>query len=101
MFRAISHRWHSSFRFKLILATVVMITLTVTIYSGSLFWRHARATELNQKERATRLASQLAESLSLPMYEFNALAVAGDRAGLPNSRSMHACSCLGRTGLLR
>ncbi len=32
-------------------------------------------SEANQKERATRLASLLAESLALPMYEFNILAV--------------------------
>jgi signal transduction histidine kinase/HPt (histidine-containing phosphotransfer) domain-containing protein len=72
---ALSYRWRSSFRFKLILATIVLITLTVTIYSGLLFWHHARASETDQKERATRLASLLAESLALPMYEFNSLAV--------------------------
>ncbi|MEC5385071.1 ATP-binding protein [Uliginosibacterium sp. H3] len=75
MIEALSHRWRSSFRFKLILATIVLITLTVTIYSGLLFWHHARASETGQKERATRLASLLAESLALPMYEFNSLAV--------------------------
>lgn len=75
VFKAISHRWRSSFRFKLIIATVVLITLTVSIYSGLLYWHHARTSEISQKERATRLGSLLAESLALPMYEFNTLAV--------------------------
>ncbi|MDB5800851.1 MAG: hypothetical protein JWL63_1790 [Rhodocyclales bacterium] len=75
MFKSISRRWRSSFRFKLIFATITLITLTVTIYSGLLFWHHAHASEISQKERATRLASLLAESLALPMYEFNILAV--------------------------
>ena len=75
MFKKISHRWRSSFRFKLILATILLITLTVTIYSGLLFWHNAHVSEVNQKERATRLASLLAESLALPMFEFNILAV--------------------------
>jgi signal transduction histidine kinase/DNA-binding response OmpR family regulator len=75
VFEAISHRWRSTFRFKLIFATVVLITLAVTVYSGLLYWHHAYVSEASQKERATRLASLLAESLALPMYEFNTLAV--------------------------
>ncbi|HEX5127119.1 MAG TPA: ATP-binding protein, partial [Rhodocyclaceae bacterium] len=75
MLKAVSSRWRSSFRFKLILATIASISLTVAAYSGLLFWHQAHVSELEQKERATRLASLLAESLAHPMYEFNVLAV--------------------------
>ncbi|HSD37406.1 MAG TPA: ATP-binding protein [Rhodocyclaceae bacterium] len=98
MIEALSHRWRSSFRFKVILATIVLITLTVTIYSGLLYWHHARASETDQKERATRLASLLAESLALPMYEFNALAVEAGVKALASHADVRRVRVMDTTG---
>ena len=73
--RNILSLWRRSFRFKLILITILSITLTVGVYSVVIYWRHAQAAESAQKERAERLAGLMAESLAHPMYEFNTVAV--------------------------
>ncbi|GAB2896012.1 hypothetical protein GCM10027046_26710 [Uliginosibacterium flavum] len=68
-------RWQASFRFRLVVATIVAITVMVGLYSTVQYVRHVHTAEAAQKARAEGLASLMAESLAQPMFDFNTVAV--------------------------
>ncbi|MBS1210445.1 MAG: hypothetical protein H6R19_2843 [Proteobacteria bacterium] len=68
-------RWQSSFRFRLVFATITAITLIVALYTVVQYLRHVQTAESGQKIQAERLADLMAESLAQPMFDFNTVAV--------------------------
>lgn len=68
-------KWHTSFRFRLLVATVFAVMVAVILSSGLQYWRHVKAVEVAQRQLAERLATLMADSLARPLFDFNTLAV--------------------------
>lgn len=68
-------RWRTSFRFRMVMATVGAITIAVAIISSIQYAYQVAAAERIQSVRAERLADLMADSLAQPLYEFNDVAV--------------------------
>ncbi|WP_169558556.1 PAS domain S-box protein [Uliginosibacterium gangwonense] len=100
MLHSIWGKWRSSFYYRLVVATMVVITVMVAAYSGVLYLRHAKAAELSQRERAEHLSSLLADALAQPLFDFNTIAVTSAVNTLSSHADIHSVRVIDSQGVV-